>query len=230
MLTVSPRVGDQSQGDDGGMSVPVQEETFRARKRTATLLAIRTAAIELGLTRGYENVTVEMICDASMISQRTFFNYFGSKEGVFITAGKIMPSPEQVRGFVEGTGSSVFGDLFSLIAETMVDGDPGVALFRARHQLIQQTPELLNREKARISETEETFVGYVMERYHFQGRDLSSTPDLEDEARMIVALVSGAMRYAMQKWVAGNFAATREELVRSVSALIQRVTANEHWP
>ncbi|WP_181034149.1 TetR/AcrR family transcriptional regulator [Arthrobacter sp. GMC3] len=212
------------------MSVPVQEETLRARKRTATLLTIRTAAIELGLEKGYENVTVEMICEASMVSQRTFFNYFGSKEGVFVTAGKNMPSPEQVHGFVEGTGSSVFGDLFSLIADTMVDGDPNLKLFRSRHQLIAQTPELLNREKARISETEEAFVGYVMARYHFQGRDVSSTPDLEDEARMVVALVSGAMRYAMQKWVAGNFTATRTELVRSVSALIQRVTANEHWP
>ena len=212
------------------MGVPVQEETLRARKRTATLLAIRTAAIGLGLRKGYENVTVDMICEASMVSARTFFNYFGSKEGVFITTGKRMPSPEQVRGFVEGTGTSVFGDLFNLIAETMVDGDPGLELFRARHQLIQQTPELLNREKARISETEEAFVGYVMERYHFQGRDETGTPDLQDEARMVVALVSGAMRYAMQKWVADNFTATREELVRGVSVLIQRVTANEHWP
>jgi AcrR family transcriptional regulator len=212
------------------MSTTAPEEPLRARKRAATQLAIRRAAIELGLEHGYSHVTVEMICEASMVSPRTFFNYFGSKEGVYVTAAKAMPSEEQIRGFVEGTGTSVFGDLFNVIAETVVDGDAGVELFRSRHQLIHQTPELLNKEKARISETEELFVGYVMARYRFHGRTEETTPDLVDEARMVVALVSGAMRYAMQKWVAGNFTATREDLVRGASNLIQRITTNEHWP
>lgn len=212
------------------MTVLQQADSLRARKRTATQLAIRSAAINLGLEHGYENVTVDMICAASMVSQRTFFNYFGSKEGVFVTASKAMPTEEQIISFVEGTGSSVFGDLFNVITETVVDGDVNADLFRARHQLIHQTPELLNKEKARISETEDVFVGYVMARYRFHGRSENETPDLEDEARMVVALVSGAMRYAMQKWVASNFTDTREDLVRATHRLILRITANEHWP
>ncbi|MGA7203065.1 MAG: TetR/AcrR family transcriptional regulator [Specibacter sp.] len=212
------------------MSASLPEDTLRSRKRAATRLAIRRAAIELGLEHGYAHVTVEMICEASMVSPRTFFNYFGSKEGVYVTTGKSLPSEDQIRAFVEGTGSSVFGDLFNVIAETVVDGDAGLELFRSRHQLIHQTPELLNKEKARISETEELFVGYVMARYRFHGRTEETTPDLEDEARMVVALVSGAMRFAMQKWVAGNFTATRQDLVRNASKLIERITSNEHWP
>lgn len=206
------------------------EDTLRNRKRTATRLAIRQAAVELGLEYGYDNVTVDMICAASSVSPRTFFNYFGSKEGVYIASSKGMPSPEQLRAFVEGTGSSVFVDLFNMIAETVEDADPSIEQFRARHQLIHQTPELLNQEKARISATEDAFVGYVRQRYHFQGRSEDQTPDLDDEARMVVALVSGAMRFAMQKWAAGNFTETREELVRAASKLIQRITTNEHWP
>lgn len=215
------------------MSLPASSGpagTLRSRKRAATSLAIRRAAIALALDHGYENVTVEMICEASMVSQRTFFNYFGSREGVYLSAEKALPSAELVAGFVEGTGSSVFGDLFNMIAGTVVDSDANLELFRARHQLIHQTPELLNQEKVRISEAEESFVGYVMARYLFQGRSVAATPDLEDEARMVVSLVSGAMRYAMQKWVAGNFTQTREDLVRGASELIQRITVNEHWP
>ena len=205
-------------------------DTLRTRKRTATRLSIRRAAIELGLEHGYENVTVDMICAASNVSARTFFNYFGSKEGVYVSPTKIMPTQEQFRSFVEGHGSSVFGDLFNLIAGAFVEADANLELFRARHQLIHQTPELLSKEKSRISETEEVLVSYVLERYHFQGRNQVQTPDLEDEARMVVSLVSGAMRFAMQKWVAGNFTATREELVQTASDLIQRITSNEHWP
>jgi len=205
-------------------------ETLRSRKRAATSQAIRRAAVELALQQGYENVTVDMICAASMVSQRTFFNYFGSKEGVYVGAEKAMPTPELIQAFVEGKGSSVFGDLFSMLAQTIVSTEPDLALFQARHQLIHQSPELLKREKARIGEVEETFVRYVMDRFHFQGRTEEQTPDLEDEARMVVSLVSGAMRFAMQKWVAGNFTDTREELVRSASSLIQRITSSEHWP
>lgn len=212
------------------MDTMMPEDTLRTRKRAATRLAIRQAAVKLGLERGYENVTVDMICEASAVSARTFFNYFGSKEGVYIASSKGMPTPEQLQDFIEGTSTSVFVDLFNMIAETVVDVDPNLELFRARHQLIHQTPELLNSEKTRISQTEGVFVGYVLARYHFQGRSAAQTPDLEDEARMVVALVSGAMRFAMQKWAAGSFSETREELVRAASELVQRVTTNEHWP
>ncbi|MET1016725.1 MAG: TetR family transcriptional regulator, partial [Leifsonia flava] len=57
-------------------------EGLRARKRAATRAAIERTAIDLALDVGYDNITVEMICDACMVSQRTFFNYFGSKSDV----------------------------------------------------------------------------------------------------------------------------------------------------
>lgn len=117
----------------------LSQDTLRNRKRTATRLAIRRAAIELGLEHGYENVTVDMICAVSTVSARTFFNYFGSKEGVYVSPTRVMPTPEQHRAFVAGSGSSVFGDLFNMIAETFVSVDADFELFQARHQLIHQT-------------------------------------------------------------------------------------------
>lgn len=208
----------------------IQQDTLRKRKRAATQLAIRRAAIGLGLEYGYENVTVDMICSASNISARTFFNYFGNKEGAYVSPRRPPPSVQQHRAFVEGSGTSVFADLFTLITSTFLTTESNMELFQAQHRLIQATPELLEREKARISETEEIFVAYVLERFGHNGRTTKETPDLHDEARMVVALVSGALRFAVQKWAAGNFTADREQLLHTTAELIQRITVNEHWP
>lgn len=205
-------------------------DSLRNRKRIATRLALRHAAIELGLEYGYERVTIDMICAACKVSPRTFFNYFGNKEGVFASPRQALPTDQQRQAFVECNHAGVFEDLFSMVADSFVEVDSNLELFRARHQLIHQTPELLLKEKSRITEVEENYVGYVLARYRFQGRSEAETPDLIDEAHLVVALVSGAMRFAMQKWVAGDFQDTPEDLVRSASALVHRIASNEHWP
>jgi len=200
------------------------EDGLRARKRAATEAAITSAAMTLALEHGYEHVTVDMICEASMISQRTFFNYFGSKEGVIFGRGKPVPTEEQVNRFVHEAGHNILGDLMSLIASLVVDHEPNIELFQLRRKIIQQTPELMRLEKAKVGEMEEQFLQIVMARFQAEGRSEAETPDLEDEARMVISLAAGAMHYAMRKWVASNFMVTRESLLQNVSELIQRVT------
>jgi AcrR family transcriptional regulator len=56
----------------------------RERRKRATLLALRVAAIDLSARRGFANVTVEDIAAAAGISARTFFNYFDSKETALV--------------------------------------------------------------------------------------------------------------------------------------------------
>ena len=55
-------------------------EGLRERKKRERGQALRRAAIDLALEKGYHNVTVEDICERCGVSRRTFFNYYSSKE------------------------------------------------------------------------------------------------------------------------------------------------------
>lgn len=51
----------------------------RERKKLATRHALSSAALQLAVERGLENVTIEDITDRADVSLRTFRNYFASK-------------------------------------------------------------------------------------------------------------------------------------------------------
>lgn len=56
----------------------------RERRKRATMVALRVAAIDLSARRGFSNVTVEDIAAEAGVSVRTFFNYFDSKETALV--------------------------------------------------------------------------------------------------------------------------------------------------
>jgi len=55
---------------------------LRERKNAAVNEAIFTAALGLFAERGFEPVSVDEIAERAGVSRTTFFNHFGSKEGV----------------------------------------------------------------------------------------------------------------------------------------------------
>lgn len=57
---------------------------LRERKQRALRARVEQCAVDLVYERGYENVSVDEICQACEISQRTFFNHFGTKENAVV--------------------------------------------------------------------------------------------------------------------------------------------------
>ncbi|HZK59421.1 MAG TPA: TetR/AcrR family transcriptional regulator [Cryobacterium sp.] len=198
-------------------------EGLRARKRAATQAALERAGIALALEHGYENVTVDAICEAAMVSPRTFFNYFGTKEAVFLGAPPSRPTDAAINAFVHAAGSNVLGDLARMVTSALVGPEPDLALLRSRRSLIERTPELLTNEITRVAEMETILMRMVLDRFQAQGRGEATTPDLADEAHMVVALWASLMRYSMQKWFSGGFTGTPRELLDHSIELIGRI-------
>jgi AcrR family transcriptional regulator len=59
---------------------------LRERKKEATRVALRTAALRLALERGPEHVRVDDIAEAAGVSVRTYNNYFSSREQAIVAA------------------------------------------------------------------------------------------------------------------------------------------------
>jgi AcrR family transcriptional regulator len=65
-------------------TLPGLPETLRERKKAATRQALHEAALRLAVERGYGEVTVDAIADATLVSRRTFSNYFAGKEDALL--------------------------------------------------------------------------------------------------------------------------------------------------
>ncbi|WOF22137.1 TetR/AcrR family transcriptional regulator [Microbacterium betulae] len=181
------------------MSETARTGGLRERKRAATQAAIERAGLALVLERGYENVTVDMICEAATVSPRTFFNYFGSKEGVVLGALPPFPPDEAVHAFVRASGPSVLEDFLTMVTTALSVHEPHPELSRTRRLAIQRSPELVDRMIARMSDLEDQYAAVLLDRFAAGGRTPDAEPGLEDEARMVVGLAMTVLHYVMRK-------------------------------
>ena len=60
----------------------MKKQSLAERKKSKNIEAIMHIALHYFEKNGYDNTTIEQLCDEAMISQSTFFNYFGTKEKV----------------------------------------------------------------------------------------------------------------------------------------------------
>src|SRR5712692_5430095 len=156
---------------------------LRERKRATTRAALERIAIDLALEQGYERATVEAICAASMVSRRTFFNYFGTKESAFI--GPPTPDPDEraTDAFVHRGSDNIVTDLAKIMTATALNHEVDNDLILKRSRLIQATPELWEAMMARMRDSEDLFVALVLRRFAANGRS-NDTGNDEAEARM----------------------------------------------
>ncbi|KQQ93326.1 hypothetical protein ASF62_16670 [Leifsonia sp. Leaf325] len=168
----------------------------RRRSRADTARAIEGAAIELVLAHGYADVTVDMICDAASVSQRTFFNYFKTKDAALL--GNALPEidVERARVFADSTGPLLVEaiGLIRVDTEFVFDDEK---LFADRIRAISSHPELLARQMERLAgiETElRQLIGARLERQHPQ----LDAADRALQIDFITNIVAGAMRFLGQ--------------------------------
>jgi AcrR family transcriptional regulator len=122
----STRLADAPSGKNWGAITDL-----RKRRKADTTKLIHEAAVALARANGPDGVTIEDICKAAGISQRTFFNYFPFKEAAFVFPPPVLASEAAAR-FVAANGD-IMSDLIDLMvaqAVEMTKGPWGGSLIR----------------------------------------------------------------------------------------------------
>jgi AcrR family transcriptional regulator len=177
------------------------EVTRRDRKRLATRDAIRGAALDLFMDRGFDMVSVDQVAEAADVGASTVYRHFPTKEDLVLghLAGRqaaFVDLLEQVGGVL------TVGEL--LVATTLAWAPDAEAqgLLRAEIGLVVATPSLLARLQHQTVDWEFPINEVLARR--------CGLPDTDLELRQLTALFCATIRIVIREWTAR---ASDEDLV-----------------
>ena len=170
-----------------------QSMSLRERKKRLAQATIEESALRLFQQQGYEQTSIQDIADAVMMSSRTFFRYFASKEEVLFGPMRAVLS-EGIRFLqrVAPTESphaallATFVYLASLYQQQR-------ARFLIRYQVAMQTPSIASLYLYALMETEPAMCEALCS--HLQAATN------HHEIRFLVAIYMAALRLALEEWL-----------------------------
>ncbi len=170
----------------------------RERNHLETSRAIERNAVALVREVGLDRVTVDMICERAGVSQRTFFNYFKTKETAIL--GTDLPSIDEgrAREFLASRGPVIAGalGLISLAPGT----DPRVdELARDRIAMIAQNPDLLVRQMERLTVVHQEMAEIVYLRFARDRVEGESDAHLREQAELATGLLASILRFVAMR-------------------------------
>lgn len=177
------------------MSTPAPRRRKDAREKAA---AIERAATDLVLERGYDAVTVDMICELAGVSQRTFFNHFGTKDAALLGNTHPRIDDDAAASFIASDEPLLAG------AARLVQVDPGEALhdpmyLARRIRAIGSSPKLMAHQLDRVAALDAQLEDVIRQRLE---RQFPNEPaaDLAAQAGLLTHLVAGLLRYIGHAW------------------------------
>jgi AcrR family transcriptional regulator len=185
-------------------SSPSSSGDLRGRRRRQTERDIRLATLRLAQEHGFENVTVEMISDAAGVSQRTFFNYFPSKELAAVPPPPAISDDTLARFVAAGRAEprEVLSQLAALVLEDLAGREADFGELRGAYALVERDPKLFVALLARFELFRRTLADAVSARLG---------PDCEEEmADLISAIALAAVRVGIERWSRPATAVARE--------------------
>lgn len=177
---------------------------LRERKKRLTQATIEATALHLFQQHGYEQTSIQDIADAVMMSPRTFFRYFSSKEDILFSPTRTvlnegirylqqLPPTESPHMALRTT----FLYLASLYQEQRAN-------FLIRYQVAMKTPTLASMYLLSLA---------VMEPAMCDTLSRSQVKEQRDDMCLLVAICMAAFRVTLEIWL-------RQEATGNLSALL----------
>jgi AcrR family transcriptional regulator len=167
---------------------------LRERKKAATRQALHDAALRLVAERGIDQVTVEEIADAAMVSRRTFSNYFSNKEEALFHGHRVwvqrLVELVHARPAAEGPWDALRRATERLSAES---ADMDLQTIAAR-RLLRNHPSLVVHQNAVYAANERDLAAELIGR-------MPGDPDTPLRARVLAATFLATVRVASQHWI-----------------------------
>lgn len=168
------------------MNFSDRTEGLRQRKRRETRQRIFDTAASLVARDGYDDVTVEDICQGAEISRRTFFNYMDSKDEAVLGPFPLEFTSESF----DRIATEQSANMLALVIDAMEESPAtdGVNDACRIQQLMQDNPSLANAMLARKRDTLRHLEQAVREHFKNHPGDRCLDVAEEAEARIIVEL------------------------------------------
>lgn len=185
---------------------------LRERKKMLVQITIEEAALRLFEERGYEETSIQDIADAVVMSPRTFFRYFASKEEILfasthavftaaITFLQQIPPSESLGSTLYAT----FAYLASLYQQQR-------ARFLVINYIARATPALMSGSLYNLATLEPILCAALATR--------ETTRLDEDQRLLLVATAMTAFRVALQNWLEKK---AQDDLVPLVHQYLKRL-------
>ncbi len=170
-----------------------QQVSLRERKKRLAQATIEEAALRLFQQQGYEQTSIQDIADAVMMSSRTFFRYFASKEEVlFGPMREVLNDGLRFLQRLAPTESpqAALRATFEYLASRFQEQR---ASFLVRYQVAMQTPSVASIYLFTMVETEPAICDALCS--HLEAATN------RNRIRFLVAIYMAALRVAIEEWL-----------------------------
>jgi AcrR family transcriptional regulator len=170
-----------------------QPMSLRERKKRLAQATIEEAALRLFQQKGYERTSIQDIADVVMMSPRTFFRYFASKEDVLLEPMRAIQS-EGLRFLQHAAPTeSPHAALRATIEYLARLHQQQRASFLTLYHVVMQVPSLASIYVYALMKTEPSLCEALYSR-------LEAATNRQ-EIRFLVAIYMAALRVALEEWL-----------------------------
>jgi AcrR family transcriptional regulator len=187
---------------------------LRERKKRETREALRRAAHELFVERGYDQTTLAEIAEAAGVSTRTIFAYFPGKEDILFATEQTM-----LRALAQALAERPAGEdaLTALRGFILSSAHEKTELDCKLGEVIAADPTLSSHRRARIAHLQETLAAAIAD-------DLGVGPD-DLRPQVAAASLTAAFEVLERQDRGASTVATNEEIAAAIDPVISFVRA-----